>query len=209
MKTMKNPALLLLAPLLMVTGPLQAVEEAEYRVVKQDGDIEIRAYAASIVAEVIVDGEFEDASSRAFRTLFKYIDGNNRDQREIAMTAPVSQQKSSSKIAMTAPVSQQQTSAGWAVSFMMPASFTMDTIPQPLDPAVSLREVPAHRAASLRYSGTWSEKRYKEHLEQLGRWMDENGLAPAGEPVWARYNAPFTPWFMRRNEILIRLGEES
>ncbi|MEE4217528.1 MAG: heme-binding protein [Xanthomonadales bacterium] len=209
MKAMKTPALMILAPLLMLAPPLQAVEEAEYRVVRQDGDIEIREYAAFIVAEVVVDEEFEDAGNRAFRALFKYIDGNNRDQREIAMTAPVSQQKTSTKIAMTAPVSQQQTATGWAVSFMMPASFTMNTLPRPLDPAVSLREVPAHRAASLRYSGTWSEKRYREHLERLGRWLDENGLKPAGQPVWARYNAPFTPWFMRRNEILVRLGGES
>lgn len=209
MNAIKTPALMLLAPLLMIAEPARAIEEAEYRVIQQDGDIEIREYAAFIVAEVVVDEEFEDAGNRAFRALFKYIDGNNRDQREIAMTAPVSQQKTSTKIAMTAPVSQQQTATGWAVSFMMPASFTMDTIPEPLDPAISLREVPAHRAASLRYSGTWSEKRYREHLELLGRWLDKNGLAPAGEPVWARYNAPFTPWFMRRNEILVRLGGES
>lgn len=209
MNALKTPALLLLAPLLMVAEPLRAVEEAEYQVVKQDGDIEIREYEAFILAEVVVNEEFEDAGNRAFRTLFKYIDGNNRDQREIAMTAPVSQQKSSSKIAMTAPVSQQQTAAGWAVSFMMPATFTMDSIPQPLDPAVNLREVPAHRAVSLRYSGTWSEKRYKEHLGLLGQWLDEHGLEIVGDPVWARYNAPFTPWFMRRNEILVRLRKET
>ncbi len=199
--------LLLLAPLLLAAPAVLAVEEAEYRVVEQHGEIEVRDYAPSIIAEVIVDDEFEDAGSRAFRALFKYIDGNNRAQREIAMTAPVSQQKNPVKIDMTAPVSQSRQADGWAVSFMMPASFTMETIPEPLDPAVKIRPVPSYRAVSIRYSGTWSEENYAEHLEVLRRWLEEHGKEAAGEPVWARYNAPFTPWFMRRNEILIPLEE--
>lgn len=203
MNTSKNPAFLLLAPFLLVAGPLMAVEEAEYRVVTEDGDFEVREYAPAIIAEVVVDEDFEDAGSSAFRALFKYIDGNNQNQSDIAMTAPVSQQKQSVKIDMTSPVGQSQTAEGWAVSFMMPASFTMDTIPEPLDPAVTIREVPAHRAASISYSGTWSEERYAEHLQTLKAWLQENKLEVTGEPVWARYNAPFTPWFMRRNEILI------
>jgi len=206
-KRKNNPAVLLLAPLLLVAAPLHAVEEAEYRVVAQHGEIEVRDYAPAVVAEVVVDEAFEDAGSRAFRTLFKYIDGNNQGQREIAMTSPVSQQKQPKKIDMTSPVSQRKEAEGWAVSFMMPASFTMETTPQPNDPAVQIREVPAHRAVSLRYSGTWSEKRYAEHLETLTRWLAERGLEATGEPVWARYNAPFTPWFMRRNEILIPIGK--
>lgn len=207
MHTIKNPALLLLAPFLLAAGPLMAVEEAEYRVVMQDGDFEVREYAPAIIAEVVVDEEFEDAGSRAFRALFKYIDGNNRNQSDIAMTAPVSQQKQSVKIDMTSPVGQSQAAEGWAVSFMMPASFTMDTIPEPLDPAIQIREVPAHRAVSIRYSGTWSEARYTEHLQSLQAWLKENELESTGEPVWARYNAPFTPWFMRRNEILIPVAD--
>lgn len=206
MRNNGKQGLLLLALLLTATAVL-AVEEAEYRVVEQHGEIEVRDYAPSIIAEVIVDDGFEEAGSRAFRALFKYIDGNNLAQRDIAMTAPVSQRKNPVKIDMTAPVSQSRQADGWAVSFMMPASFTMDTIPEPLDPAVKIREVPSHRAVSIRYSGTWSEKNYAEHLEELRRWLDEHGKEAAGEPVWARYNAPFTPWFMRRNEILIPLEE--
>jgi effector-binding domain-containing protein len=86
---------------------------------------------------------------------------------------------------------------------MMPASYTMDTIPQPTDPAVVIRQVPAHRAAVIRYSGFWSEEKYREHLEELKIWIDAEKQEVIGQPVWARYNAPFTPWFMRRNEILI------
>lgn len=180
-----------------------AVEEAEYNVLIKDGAMELRAYAASIVAETRVDADFEDAGSRAFRMLFRYIDGDNVAQQEIAMTAPVSQAPAAEKIAMTAPVGQRAQDGGWVVSFMMPASYTMDTIPQPSDPSVQLRAAPAYRAAVIRYSGFWSEKGYQEHLQELLSWIAAQNLEAAGDPVWARYDPPFKPWFMRRNEIVI------
>ena len=193
----------------ITANPLLAVEEAEYRAIRTDGAIEIREYAPSVVAEVVVEGEFEEASNRAFRPLFRYIDGDNTMRREIAMTAPVSQQessrKTSQKIAMTAPVSQERAPDGWTVSFMMPSEYTMETLPRPNDPAITLRQVPSYRAAVIRYSGRWSEARYRDHLEKLRDWLDREGLQTVGDPVWARYNAPFVPWFLRRNEIIIRL----
>jgi hypothetical protein len=198
---------LILLPVLFATAlffgqDVVATEEAEYRIIRSDGALEMREYAPSIVAETVVEGEFEKAGNRAFRSLFRYIDGHNFNREEIAMTAPVSQERHSEKIAMTAPVSQQSREAGWAISFMMPSTYTMNTIPQPLDPDVKIREIPAYRAAVVRYSGFWSEKKYLESLEELRRWMAGEGLVASGNPVWARYNAPFTPWFMRRNEIL-------
>ena len=192
--------------LTLIVENVMAVEEAEYTVsVKQD-KLEIREYAPSIVAEVIVNGDFEDASGAAFRKLFNYISGDNTGRSKIAMTAPVSQKPEAEKIAMTSPVGQRKSDQGWAVSFMMPASYTMDSIPLPDDPTVVLREIPAHRAAAIRYSGTWSEKAYKKQLALLLEWIEAENLETLGEPVWARYNAPFTPWFMRRNEILIPIG---
>ena len=179
------------------------VEEAEYRVLQQDGAIELREYAPSIVAETIVDADFEGAGNRAFRKLFRYIDGENVAQQEIAMTAPVSPAPAGRKIEMTAPVGQRPTNGGWAVSFMMPSSFTMATIPRPSDPAVQVRAIPSYRAAVIRYSGFWSEERYREHLGELRAWIAAQGLEATGEPVWARYDPPFKPWFMRRNEVLI------
>ena len=180
-----------------------AAEEAEYRVLKQDGAFELREYAPSIVAETVVDAEFEEAGSRAFRKLFRYIDGYNVAQQEIAMTAPVSQAPAGQKIAMTAPVTQWPSEGGWVVSFMMPAAFSMDTIPRPSDPAVQLRAIPAYRAAVIRYSGFWSEERYQAQLQDLQTWIAGQGLEADGDPVGARYDPPFKPWFMRRNEILI------
>jgi hypothetical protein len=187
----------------LLPATASAVEEAEYSVLKKDGAMELRAYVASIVAETRVEADFEDAGDRAFRKLFRYIDGANTAQQEIAMTAPVGQAPASEKIAMTAPVAQRPEGVGWVVSFMMPGSYTMDTIPQPSDPAVQLRAVPAYRAAVVRYSGFWSENGYREHLRELQSWIAAQNLEVAGDPVWARYDPPFKPWFMRRNEIII------
>lgn len=185
------------------SGELMAIEEAKYSVIEQAGDIELREYSSSIVAETLVEDDFEDAGSRAFRPLFKYISGDNEANDEIAMTSPVSQQKASEKIAMTAPVSQQSSDDGWVVSFMMPASYTMSTIPKPTNPDVRIREIPAFRAVAIRFSGRWTEKNYREHLGELRAWIEQNELIVTGEPIWARYDPPFKPWFMRRNEILI------
>ena len=146
--SLKHAAVAATAVLVLTAySPAHAVEEAEYTVLKTDGEIELRDYAPSIVAETSVESDFESASSKAFRLLFRYIDGENEAQGKIAMTAPVSQEPVSRKIAMTAPVSQEETEAGWRVSFMMPAAFTMETIPLPTNPAVRLRELPAYRAA--------------------------------------------------------------
>jgi hypothetical protein len=93
---------------------------------------------------------------------------------------------------MTAPVGQQNVQGRWAVSFMMPASYTLETLPVPVDQKVSLRQVPARRLAAVRYSGTWSKKNYLRYMQELESWIK-----------WARYNPPFTLWFLRRNEILI------
>lgn len=189
--------------LAVVAEKLPAIEEADYQVIQKSGDIELRDYAPSIVAETLVRDDFEGAGSTAFRKLFKYISGDNTAQDKIEMTSPVTQEKRSEKIAMTSPVGQRPTSEGWAVSFMMPAVYTMDTIPSPTDPQVVIREIPAYRAAVIRYSGRWTEKNYKEQLALLQDWILVGDMQATGEPLWARYDPPFKPWFMRRNEILI------
>lgn len=190
---------------ILLTGVLNvmATEEAPYNVLKSDGIFELREYEPQILAEVVVDGDIEDAGNTAFRPLFKYISGDNRSRSMISMTAPVSQESKGEKISMTAPVSQESIQGKWAVSFMMPASYTMETIPVPDNPAIKLRRVPARTVAAVRYSGFWSEEKYLLHKNKLESWLRDNKLTAAGEPVWARYNPPFTLWFLRRNEILI------
>ena len=180
-----------------------AIEEAMYTVVKKDDQFEVRDYAPHILAETIVEGDLEQAGNKAFDRLFRYISGDNRSHTKVAMTAPVSQEQAGEKIKMTAPVGQQRVQEKWAVSFMMPASYTLETLPEPEDPKVKLRQVPARRMAAVRYSGFWSEKGYLRYKWELESWIHAKGFTILGDPVWARYNPPFTPWFLRRNEILI------
>ena len=184
-------------------GVAMGIEEAAYIVEKKDGVFEVRQYAPQVVAEIIVDGTIEEAGNKAFRPLFNYISGANRAQGKISMTAPVGQQAEGQKIAMTAPVGQEAVSNQWAVTFTMPTNFTLATLPSPTDEKVRLRAIPPRRMAAVRYSGTWSHKTYERNLARLLDWMKTNGLTSVGEPVWARYNPPFMPWFMRRNEILV------
>jgi hypothetical protein len=182
---------------------VMAAEEAPYTLVEKDNTFEIRNYAPHILAETVVEGTLEEAGNIAFNRLFRYISGDNKSRDKVAMTAPVSQQPTGEKIKMTAPVGQQAVPQGWTVSFMMPATYTLATLPQPNNSQVSLRQVSARLIAAVRYSGFWSEKAYLQNKLELESWIVQKGLTIVGDPVWARYNPPFTPWFLRRNEILI------
>jgi len=190
---------------LLVTGAINAmaIEEAEYTVIKKDNHFEIRDYAPHIIAETVVQGNLEDAGDIAFKKLFGYISGDNRSRDNVSMTAPVSQKPNGEEIKMTAPVAQQRDKESWVVSFMMPGSYTMKTLPEPADKEITLRQVPARRMAAIRYSGFWSEEGYLRHKAELESWIDKMGLTIVGVPIWARYNPPFMPWFLRRNEVLI------
>ena len=202
---MKHSIRIILATAVIIFGAMDAmaIEEAAYKVLKKDNGFEIRDYAPHILAETVVEGDLEEAGNTAFNRLFRYISGENRSREKVAMTAPVSQEQKGEKITMTAPVGQQRVQEKWAVSFMMPASYTLKTLPAPEDPKVTLRQVPARRVAAIRYSGFWSEKNYLRYKLELESWIHEKGLTIVGDPLWARYNSPFTPWFLRRNEILI------
>ncbi len=180
-----------------------AIEEAPFKTIASDGPFEVREYAPYLVAETYVDGAFGEVGNEGFRRLFRYISGDNAKAQSIAMTAPVEQNAASEKIAMTAPVEQQKAGERWRIAFVLPASYTLATVPKPLDPRVTVVEMPARRMAAVRYSGTWSEARYDEQLASLAKFVSDRGLSPEGDPVFARYDPPFMPWFLRRNEILV------
>jgi effector-binding domain-containing protein len=202
---MKDLIRIIVAAAVIIIGvtDAMAIEEAKYDVIIKDNRFEIRNYAPHVLAETIVEGSLEDAGSKAFNRLFRYISGENRSRVKVDMTAPVSQKSAGEKIKMTAPVGQQPVEGKWAVSFMMPAAYTLETLPEPEDPNITLRQVPARRMAVVRYSGFWSEKSYQRNKVKLESWIHGQGLTVVGDPIWARYNPPFTPWFLRRNEILI------
>jgi hypothetical protein len=200
---MIKPAVLTSALLLAAFVPVaEAIEEPSYEVVRQiDDRVEVRRYAPFVVAEVVLDARAADAGNLAFPILAGYIFGKNKGERKMQMTAPVTQAAEPMKMAMTAPVTQSAATGGMRVQFVLPREVTLATAPEPLDPRVQLREEPAVVRATIRYSGTWSQANYDEHLAKLRAALAAAGVATEGEPVLARYNGPMTPWFMRRNEI--------
>ena len=186
--------------------PGRAIEEPEYEVVRELADIELRRYAAYTVAEVVVAGPADKAGSLAFPILAGYIFGKNKGERKFAMTAPVTQAAVPMKPETTAPVTRTAVAEGYAVQFVLPRGVTPASAPEPVDGRVQLREVPPCLVAVIRYSGFWSTSNYDEHLARLQSALRDAGLTWTGEAVYSRYDAPFTPWFMRRNEIWLRLA---
>jgi hypothetical protein len=182
-----------------------AIEEPAYTVVRQYQAFEVRQYSPYLVAEVNVPGPASEAGNQGFKILAAYIFGKNKGDRQIEMTAPVTQTPEPRKITMTAPVTQAASDTGFFIQFTMPMEFTLDTLPEPLDSSVKLRELPGGRFAVIRYSGSWTEANYTENLTQLRQAVKAEGIPTRGEPIYSRYNAPFVPWFMRRNEIWLHV----
>jgi hypothetical protein len=192
--------------ILMTPPAAQALEQPQYTVIQKSELYEIRKYEPYIVAEVVVPGPESEAGGQAFSLLGGYIFGKNKGERKLEMTAPVVQTPvaapaSSTKIEMTAPVVQTPTQNGFLVQFMMPSAYTLATLPEPLDAKVKLRQVEGKTVAAHTYSGGWSQSNYDEHLGILKTAIAKDGVKTTGEPLYSRYNAPFTPWFLRKNEI--------
>ncbi|MEC5148370.1 heme-binding protein [Cryobacterium sp. GrIS_2_6] len=186
-------------------------EQQPYAVVGDYDGFELRSYPEHLVAEVVTTGPFEDAGNRAFRYLFAYISGENSVRQKVAMTAPVVQAEASTKIVMTAPVVQEAVGGkpgdpdekgAFRVAFVLPTGLTIETAPQPTSPQVRLRRVPGSVTAAVRYRGRWDEVGYARHLEMLRGAIVASGFTARGEPRFARFDPPFMPSFLRRNEVL-------
>jgi hypothetical protein len=180
-------------------------EEQKYTVEQKLPKFEVRRYEACVFADVIVIGDFESAGSAGFRPLIGYISGNNKPNSKIAMTAPVVQEPIT-KIAMTSPVVQQSSGKENIISFVMPVGMTLDALPTPSSSKVSLREVPEQLVAVSRFSGRWTMAIYMKHVAELESNIVEAGFTLNGSPRFARFDPPWTPWFMRRNEIQIPIA---
>jgi hypothetical protein len=206
---MKKPIVWFLAGAVILAallwGPIMSnVEQARYDVIETHGAIEIRDYAPMIVAEVGVHGDREKAISDGFRLIADYIFGNNTSSRKVAMTAPVIQQPGE-KIAMTAPVIQQGGEGLWVVRFVMPSTYTIQTLPKPNNSEVDLKEIAGKRFAVIRFSGIASANSLAAHSKELEAFILENNLQAVSEPAYAFFNPPWTLPFLRRNEVMIEL----
>lgn len=184
-----------------------AYEEPKYDVLEKSDMFELRAYKPLIVAEVLVDGDMDAPSNKGFRLIADYIFGNNKSangaSEKISTTVPVAMEPKSEKISMTSPVSMQEASGKWRVHFVMPSKYTLETLPAPNNAEVKLREVPAKKFAVVRFSGLAGEQKVAKKTEELLAWLQAKQIKPTGVPELARYNAPWTLPFMRRNEVMV------
>ena len=168
-------------------------EEAPFEVVKKMGDIEIRQYPEIILA--VVD---DDSDYSGFGILFNYINGENKTRQRIAMTAPVI---TSEKISMTAPVITKNS----YMAFVLPSSYTKDSVPTPTNPAVRIEIQPPKHMAVLRFSGRTPERHVDKYKQKLKTSLHTQDIKSLGEIVLMRYNSPFTPGFLRRNEVAVEI----
>jgi hypothetical protein len=208
--------------------PSDNYEQPKHTVIERAGNIEIREYAPMLLAEVDVEGDRGTAANRGFRLLAGYIFGGNTSRASINMTSPVTQVPQSEKIAMTSPVVQAprteaaqapqsekiamtspvtQVPAGssgsenlWTVAFMMPSSYTMETLPKPNTDRIRFRVTEPTKRVVIRFAGMSTQSNLQKHRDELMTFLKSRSLTPVTEPAMAFYDDPFTlPW-NRRNE---------
>ena len=183
--------------MVFATELLNAIEQPEFELVEEVGELQIRRYQAHIVARTLVTGSFSKSGNLGFRRLAGYIFGGNGQDQEIAMTAPVGLQSNDERSA---------DSQYW-ITFSMPGEYSMDQLPTPDDNRVDIVEVPERYLAVLRYRGNWSEERYRAHEAQLLSLIEKDASwVKQGDPSWSRYDPPIVPSFMRTNEVAIEVS---
>ncbi len=185
-----------------------AYEEPEYETLATTEHYDVRRYAPYIIAEVDVAGDLRQSGNNAFRILAGYISGDNRPRRKMNMTVPVESVRTGVRMNMTAPVVSGRPaseSGGYTYAFIMEREYSLETLPQPTDDRIRIREKPARTVAAKRFSGRVSEQKYAQAERELLEALSADGVTVLGEPVLARYDGPFTPGFLRRNEILVEI----
>ncbi len=198
--------LLLGLPLIVTACVTERVEEPAFALQLSDGNFEVREYAPTIVAETTVQGDAWGSRFEGFGPLANYIFASDRKGEKIAMTAPVTQAPRE-KIAMTAPVTQQAAAGeAWTIAFTMPAGSTMQSLPAPASPSVKLIEQPSRTMAVYRFTGLAADSDMGTAKRVLMEKVASAGLRPSGEPVFAFYDPPWTPAFLRRNEVMIEVS---
>jgi|WetSurMetagenome_2_1015567.scaffolds.fasta_scaffold457838_1 hypothetical protein len=182
-----------------------SIESPEYKLILIEKPFEIRQYAPFITAEVRVNAaDYDDAANRGFRPLANFIFGNNIAKQKISMTAPVTAAPSPEKIAMTAPVTVSGEDV-YTVAFTMPRKYSLKSLPEPVDKSISFKENPEKTMAVIRFSGSFNQKNFVKRIAQLHDWIEIKGFKEVGDPLIAGYDPPFTPWFLKHNEVMIEI----
>jgi effector-binding domain-containing protein len=182
------------------------VEKTEYSVLESRAGYEIRLYPAHIVAQTTVKGSYKEALNSGFSIIAGYIFGGNTKKESIAMTAPVIENKSASEsIAMTAPVMASIEGESHTIAFGMPRSYTLDTLPKPNDSRVEIVMIPEKKMAAIRFSWFRTDALVQSKRQELLGVLEKDSVSVIGEPQYAGYNAPWTPPWMTRNEVLVEI----
>ena len=197
------------ATFLLAPDAFSRYEEPAYSTGQKEGNIEIRKYPELIAAQITVDGTGKSAANDAFKTLAGYIFGKNKPKEKIAMTVPVTQRSASEKIAMTIPVVERIDSAKMTMQFYMPSKYDLTTLPEAIDTRIKFLKVPEATYAVIKFAGNGSEQNMKSHEDELQVFLQNKKLVSSGDSFRAFYNPPWTPPFMRRNEIWIPLAQQS
>jgi hypothetical protein len=166
-------------------------ESAPYKVVRRDGAFEVRDYPALTLVETPMATKGEDGS---FSRLFNFITGRNATKQKIAMTTPVFMTGSTTNATM---------------AFVMPANMTAAQLPQPADASVTIREAKAGQFAVFRFSGGQNSKNAAAALSRLRTWMTEEKLSGGSEAIYGYFDPPWTPTFLRRNEVMLRVASDA
>ena len=173
---------------------VMAIEEPNFKILVDEGELEIRSYDEYLVAETDVEGSFDTASRKGFRRVAGYIFGENKNS--------IGQ---SEKIQMTAPVTVKPDNEGWVLHFVMPSNYDMSQLPVPNNNSILLKKIEAHLAAVIIFSGFTTDAKIQDKTEELKVWLEKKDFKIAGPQQIARYNDPFTlPW-LRRNEIIFKV----
>jgi hypothetical protein len=189
-------------------GNNMAIETPKYDVLQKEGNFEIRQYKGYITASVEVKSNYRDAWNSGFRILADYIFGKNKSKTYIAMTAPVTEQDiTNEKIDMTAPVTSTVVDRDkkYIISFSMPAKYTMENLPEPMNKQIKLQKVKPYKAAALTFRGYMNEKSATNKEADLRSWMRRNNLSTRSTLILAQYNPPWILGPFRRNEIIAKL----
>jgi len=175
--------------LLILNTNIMANEQPDYTVIKKDNEFEIRQYTNFLTATVETEGERDDAIGKGFRILFKYISGENKNKESISMTVPVMQKSTGNN--------------KWSISFVVPKKFNLQNVPQPDNQSVKIKNNPDLKVIVITFSGLFSNENIKENEAKIRNYIKEKGLKI--EEIYAGYNAPWTLWFLKRNEVLFKL----